>query len=325
VYINAPRGVRPSAAALAALSVLATGGAVVATPGIAYASVADTIQNGQSTVVQTAVVSPVLVGPVLPATTGPARGTRTTLAADTATILTGQSIVFTGTLTLGKRGTPLTNYSVRLQSSTGGKWKTVAHALASDDGSVTFAVKPSDSAKYRLAYAGVQTLRASVSPEQAITVKQPPPPPPPPRPVTPPAASSASWAPAGVSSIGANGVAGSPTGQAIVDAAAAQSGKAYVYAAAGPDSFDCSGLTQYVFAQFGIALPHNAHAQLGYGSAVSAADAAPGDLIFFLDGGYAYHVGIYAGGNQMYDAPNSGSTVGLHSIWSTNVAFRRLV
>ena len=63
----------------------------------------------------------------------------------------------------------------------------------------------------------------------------------------------------------------------------------------------------------------------GYGTSVSAANAAPGDLIFFLDGGYAYHVGIYAGGNQMIDAPNSGSTVGRHTIWSTNVAFRRLV
>jgi cell wall-associated NlpC family hydrolase len=143
--------------------------------------------------------------------------------------------------------------------------------------------------------------------------------------VTQPPASSNSWAPAGVATIGSNGVAGSATGEAIVAAAAAESGKPYVYAAAGPNAFDCSGLVQYVFAQFGIALPHNAHAQMGYGTPVSAADAAPGDLIFFLDGGYAYHVGIYAGGGQMYDAPNSGSTVGLHSIWSTNVAFRRLV
>jgi cell wall-associated NlpC family hydrolase len=58
---------------------------------------------------------------------------------------------------------------------------------------------------------------------------------------------------------------------------------------------------------------------------VSAADAVPGDLMIFLDGGYGYHVGIYAGGNTMYDAPNSRSTVGRHTIWSTNVIFRRLV
>ena len=128
-----------------------------------------------------------------------------------------------------------------------------------------------------------------------------------------------------MATIGSTGGSGSATGQAIVAAAAAESGKPYSYGAAGPNAFDCSGLVQYVLAQFGISLPHNAQAQMGYGTPVSAAEAVPGDLIFFLDGGYAYHVGIYAGGNQMYDAPNSGSTVGQHTIWTSNVAFRRLV
>jgi cell wall-associated NlpC family hydrolase len=319
VYINSPRGVRPGAAALAALSVIATGGVVLATPGIAHASTSiSLVQSGQ-----VAATSRTPSGPALPTTAVPARGTLTTLTVDKAVILNGQSIVFTGALTLRKRGTPLTNQSVRLEANTGGEWKTVAYALASADGSVSFPVKPSVSTKYRLAYAGVRTLRASVSPEHAIAVKQPPPPP---QPVTARATSSSgSWAPAGTSRIGSSGQASSATGQAIVAAAAAQSGKPYSYATAGPNSFDCSGLVKYVFAQFGISLPHNAHALMGYGTAVSAANAAPGDLIFFLDGGYAYHVGIYAGGNQMIDAPNSGSTVGRHTIWSTNVAFRRLV
>lgn len=279
-----------------------------------------TVQSGPVAVGRT------ISGPMLPKVVGPARGTSTQLTVDKASILDGQSIVFTGTLTLRKRGMPLANQSVRLEANTGGEWKTVGHALASADGTVTFTVTPTTSAKYRLSYVGVKTLHASVSVEQAISVKKPPPPPPPPAPrVTTSSSSSGSWAPAGVSGIGSNRVAGSATGQAIVAAAAAQSGKPYVYASAGPNSFDCSGLVKYVFGQFGISLPHNANSQMGYGTPVSAANAAPGDLVFFLDGGYAYHVGIYAGGGQMYDAPNSGSTVGLHTIWSSNVAFRRIV
>lgn len=321
MYINAPRGVRPSAAALAALSVIATGGVVLTTSGTAHAATSVSFVQTGSTV-----VGPRLAGPVLPATSAPARGTATTLAVDKAMILNGQSIVFTGALTLRKVGTPLTNHAVRLEENAGGEWKTVANALASDDGSVTFTVKPSASAKYRLVYAGTRMLRASISAEHAVTVKQPPPPPPPrPAPRASGSSSSGVRSSAGVSGIGSAGQAASATGQAIVAAAAAQSGKPYAYASSGPNAFDCSGLVKYVFAQFGISLPHNAHAQMGYGRPVSAAEAAPGDLIFFLDGGYAYHVGIYAGGNKMYDAPNSGSTVGLHTIWSSNIAFRRLV
>lgn len=322
MYINAPRGVRPSAAALAALSVIATGGVVLATSGTAHAATpVSFVQTGP------VAATPKLAGPVLAATSAPARGTVTTLAVDKAMILTGQSIVFTGGLTLSKVGTPLPNYAVRLEENTGGEWKTVANALASDDGTVTFTVKPSTSAKYRLVYAGTRTLRASLSAEYAVTVKQPPPPPPPQPAVSRASVSSSAGvrSATGVTGIGSAGQAASATAQAIVAAAAAQSGKPYSYASAGPNAFDCSGLVKYVFAQFGISLPHNAHSQMGYGRPVSAAEAAPGDLVFFLDGGYAYHVGIYAGGNQMYDAPNSGSTVGLHTIWSSNIAFRRIV
>lgn len=322
MYINAPRRVRPSAAALAAVSVIATGGVVLATPGVAHAASADFVQLGQTAPVA---VTRFAHGPVVHLTKAPDRGTRTTLVVDKASVLIGQSIVFSGSLSLGKLGKPLTNYSLRLESSAGGEWKTVAHALASADGSVTFTVKPSTSARYRLAYAGVHTLSPSTSPEQSITVKLPPPPPPPPVVRRPSTASPGGTTSGGASGIGTNGTAGSATGQQIVAAAAAQSGKPYVYATSGPNSFDCSGLVKYVFAQFGISLPHNANSQMGYGRAVSAADAAPGDLVFFLDGGYAYHVGIYAGGNQMYDAPNSGSTVGKHTIWTSNIVFRRIV
>ena len=111
-------------------------------------------------------------------------------------------------------------------------------------------------------------------------------------------------------------MAATGTGADIVAAAAVHIGKPYSYGAGGPNAFDCSGLTQYVFRQFGVSLPHNANAQLGYGRPVSRAEAAPGDLIIFLSGGHGYHAGIYAGGGYMIDAPGSGRTVGRASVWS---------
>jgi cell wall-associated NlpC family hydrolase len=225
--------------------------------------------------------------------------------------------MFTGRLTTGAAQLPAPSQAVRLETSTGGQWKAVANALANADGSVTFVVKPASSARYRLAYAGVMALAPSVSTEQAITVRVP---------VRSSSSSSGSGrAPASVAVIGSHGVAASATALAFVAAAKAQSGKPYVFGAAGPDAFDCSGLVKYVAAEFGLSLPHFADTQKGYGTAVSAADAAPGDLIFFVDSsGYAYHVGIYAGGSTMIDAPNPRTSVGLHTIWTSNVVFRRI-
>jgi cell wall-associated NlpC family hydrolase len=248
------------------------------------------------------------------------RLTHSVLSVDKAVVLSGQSIVFTGRLTFGAADTPAPNQSMRLEQSAGGDWKTIGSALATADGSVTFTVKPATSTKYRLAYMGVRAFGPSVSAEQLVTVKVPPPA----APSYSASTSSGGWAPAGISAIGANHNPGSATARAVVAAAAAQTGKPYVYAAAGPNAFDCSGLVQYVLAQFGVSVPHNANSQMGYGTPVSFADAAPGDLIFFLDGGYAYHVGIYAGGGQMYDAPNESTPVGLHTIYSTDIAIRRL-
>jgi len=117
----------------------------------------------------------------------------------------------------------------------------------------------------------------------------------------------------------------SARGLAVVAAAARQAGKPYVYGAAGPKAFDCSGFTLYVFRQFGVNLPHRAHLQRRAGFAVSRAQARPGDLIIFMRNGYGYHAAIYAGGNYMWDAPSRGGRVGKHKIWSSSIIFRRLV
>jgi cell wall-associated NlpC family hydrolase len=83
----------------------------------------------------------------------------------------------------------------------------------------------------------------------------------------------------------------------------------YVYGGTTPDGFDCSGYTQYVFGKAGISLPRTAEEQRQAATPVS--DPQPGDLIFF--GIPAHHVGIYAGNGMMWDSPETGSTVGLHS------------
>lgn len=110
-----------------------------------------------------------------------------------------------------------------------------------------------------------------------------------------------------------------PTG-GIIGIAASLSGIYYRYGGTTTAGFDCSGFTSYVYSQVGKSLPRTAEAQRAASTKVS--NPVPGDLIFF---GYpAYHVGIYAGGNMMYDSPRTGKTTGLHVIWTqTNVSYGR--
>lgn len=115
------------------------------------------------------------------------------------------------------------------------------------------------------------------------------------------------------------------SGSAVVKAAAQQAGKPYVFGAAGPNSFDCSGLTRYVFKQFGKTLPHSATQQARYGKSVSKSAKQPGDLILFGSGSYYGHAAIYAGGNYMWDAPTAGQSVAKRKIWSNTYVVRRLV
>ncbi|MDQ1673197.1 MAG: peptidoglycan DL-endopeptidase CwlO, partial [Frankiaceae bacterium] len=101
-----------------------------------------------------------------------------------------------------------------------------------------------------------------------------------------------------------------------VGIAAAQAGEPYVYGATGPNAFDCSGFTQYVYRQLGKSIPRTASAQAAAAAPVPRSAARPGDLIFI--GSPAYHAGIYAGGNKMWTAPKSGDVVKLQTIWSSN-------
>jgi cell wall-associated NlpC family hydrolase len=89
--------------------------------------------------------------------------------------------------------------------------------------------------------------------------------------------------------------------------ACAQLGAPYLWAGAGPSSFDCSGLTLMAWKQASVSLPHNAAMQVTYGTPVAASNLQAGDLVFF-DSPIG-HVGIYLGEGVMIDAPHSGDVV----------------
>jgi peptidoglycan DL-endopeptidase CwlO len=101
--------------------------------------------------------------------------------------------------------------------------------------------------------------------------------------------------------------AGSAAAQRAVDFALAQVGKPYVWAAAGPDSYDCSGLTMAAWAAGGVTLPHLASEQYNYGTHVSASALQPGDLIFLYPD--LSHVEIYVGNGLAVSAPQPGEDV----------------
>jgi cell wall-associated NlpC family hydrolase len=104
------------------------------------------------------------------------------------------------------------------------------------------------------------------------------------------------------------------SGGAATAIAAARSklGSAYVWAAAGPSTFDCSGLTMWAWAQAGVSLPHSSSMQYSSGTRVSASSLQPGDLVFY--GSPIHHVALYVGGGQVIHAPQTGDVVRYASV-----------
>ncbi|MDQ1680727.1 MAG: hypothetical protein QOI42_1586 [Frankiaceae bacterium] len=119
----------------------------------------------------------------------------------------------------------------------------------------------------------------------------------------------------------ANASTGVRTTKSVADRvlaiAASEHGKPYRYGGTGPNSFDCSGLTSFVFAKVGIALPHNAAGQYSVVHHIAKSDKRPGDLIFMYGSGGIYHVAIYAGNNRMWAATHTGDVVRQEVIYSS--------
>ena len=109
--------------------------------------------------------------------------------------------------------------------------------------------------------------------------------------------------------------------------AASKQGSPYQWGATGPNRFDCSGLTLYSFRQAGRKLPRTAAAQYGSTTHIAASARRVGDLVFFHSGSSrssVYHVGIYAGGGEIWHAPKTGARVRLERIWTRSVWYGRV-
>ena len=122
-------------------------------------------------------------------------------------------------------------------------------------------------------------------------------------------AASRSGTPIPTSDIPASGRAA-----AAVRYAMAQVGKAYVYGAAGPNAYDCSGLTMASWAAAGVGLPHSSSAQYGSGTHISASQLQPGDLVFYYHP--ISHVGMYIGNGMIVNAENPSTGVRVTGLYS---------
>ncbi len=113
-------------------------------------------------------------------------------------------------------------------------------------------------------------------------------------------------------------------GEQALQYALTKRGDPYVWGAAGPNSFDCSGLVMWAYAQVGINLPHYTGSQWNMGEHISRSQLEPGDLVFFFP--TIEHVGMYVGDGLMLDAPYTGAVVRIEPIyWSAFVGAVRIV
>lgn len=117
--------------------------------------------------------------------------------------------------------------------------------------------------------------------------------------------------------------------------AKAHIGDPYVYGAAGPSRFDCSGLvywnytrgkikTNWENSHKGKSFPRTAQAQYNYAKKISKANRKVGDLVFFYSGSSVYHVGYYAGSGKVLHAPKPGRNVKYEKIWTSSVKYGQI-
>ncbi|MFO7589347.1 MAG: NlpC/P60 family protein [Acidimicrobiia bacterium] len=152
---------------------------------------------------------------------------------------------------------------------------------------------------------GTPASGTPAAPAPAAPAPTPAPPPPAPAPAPAPSAPAPS-----------SGAA------AAVAFAHAQLGKPYVYAAAGPNAYDCSGLTMAAWRAGGVSLPHYSGAQYSNLKKVAMNALLPGDLIFWGPGG-SQHVAIYIGGGKIISAPYTGAVVRIQGIWGSPIGAAR--
>lgn len=115
-----------------------------------------------------------------------------------------------------------------------------------------------------------------------------------------------------------------PQIKVALTAAVSKLGRPYVWGAEGPDTFDCSGLVQWAYAQAGIKVPRVTHQQFVSGPQIPLSQAQPGDLLFWrydpTNPSYVSHVAIYWGNGKMLQAPRTGDVVKFSPVSTRNLA-----
>jgi cell wall-associated NlpC family hydrolase len=203
------------------------------------------------------------------------------------TIAYGSAVKVTAKVINPKTGKVATSGKVRLQAWRNHAWRTWQTKSVGKTGYVVFYSKPHITGSYRSLFTGSGSLTSAASGSIKVTVAS--------------------------------------TGAKVIAEAKRHVGALYLYGAAGPKRFDCSGFTMYVYKKAaGKKLPHKANSQQRYGKGVSKSSKRVGDLIIFRSGSYGYHAAIYAGGGYMYDSPHSGARVGKHKIFSSSYVVRRM-
>lgn len=118
---------------------------------------------------------------------------------------------------------------------------------------------------------------------------------------------------------------GNARGSSVLAVASRYLGVKYRYGGTSPIGWDCAGAMAYIYRQLGVNLPRTANQQMLASQLIPRSQARPGDLVFMVSGGAAYHVGAYAGGNKFWDAGRTGRTFNKRDIFSSNVVFGRVL
>jgi cell wall-associated NlpC family hydrolase len=209
------------------------------------------------------------------------------ITAKAATVKPGTAARLTTKLVHPKTGKPIKSGNVRLQLWHKGAWRVVLSKQVTSAGTAVFRPTLKSTTRFRANYTGSSTMRGVVT--KGITIST------------------------------------QSSGDKVIAEAKKHRGKAYRFGASGPNNFDCSGFTMYVYRKaLGKKLPHKAHTQQKYGTAISKSKARPGDLIIIRSGSYGTHAGIYAGDGYIWASPRSGKNVGKQKIWNRSYVVRRL-
>lgn len=128
-----------------------------------------------------------------------------------------------------------------------------------------------------------------------------------------------------VASINRGGQPSYTGGNDVISYASQFIGIMYLSGGTSPSTgFDCSGFVQYVYAHMGVHLSRTTYTQINEGTPVDRANLQPGDLVFYGSATAPHHVGIYVGGGKMIDSPSTGSSIGIHPLYSDYSAARRV-